>query len=97
MSTHIVHFTPDAPIAAKQGAQSRLNTRKEEVVTGVKPLPVSDKPFFSSTVQDAHGSDNVFLPQAVTEATVACQLPQPRGVNIQDTALPIPARMDILS
>ena len=32
----------------------------------------------------------------VMEATVACQLPQPRGMKIQAMALPILARMELL-
>ena len=89
-----------APIAAKQGAHRRLNTRKEYAATAViEParLPQISTPS-SATSPNPNRIPKVpttfsFAARPVIAATAAFQLPHPRGVKIHATAEPIAARI----
>ena len=70
---------PMAPIAAKQGAQSRLNTRKEYAARRLIPSK-------SSTPNTPTTSSLATSPIMV--ATVALILPNPNGAKIQQSELP---------
>jgi len=83
-----------APIAAKQGAQSRLKIRK------LKPLAAVNAAASAAHVEPSPPYRTPIVPtmfslatRPVTDATAACQLPQPSGMNSHATALPSFARM----
>ena len=89
-----------APIAAKHGAQRRLNTRKEYAATGViapASVPQISAPS-SATSLNPYKIPKVpttfsFATSPVIAATAAFQSPQPSGAKIHATAEPIAARI----
>ena len=85
-----------APIAAKQGAQRRLNTRNDIADAGVKAaarLPhisapssaTYEKPYRIPKVPTTYSYDN----RPVIAATAFLQVPHPRGIKIHARPLPI--------
>ena len=93
-----------APIAAKQGAHKRLNTRNEYAATAVM-LPASCPQIsvpFSATSANPKRIPNVpttfsFAMSPVTAATAIFQSPHPRGANNGAITFPIEARILSLS
>ena len=89
------------PMAAKQGAHSRLKAQKARMA-GTDPAnkaanaahmagsvsPTSPRLVRMPTVATTFS----FATRPVTDVTVACQSPKPSGAKIQPIALPKPAK-----